>query len=186
MPKKRKDLPEPPRGPFGRRRPSGEGTEAPRTADLLAEAMMKGRVEEFMEEEFGDVPRAKELAMMMLGATGMMPASPKSKAEGKASGIKPAGTHGKKAKKPPEAPKEVLEAAEKGDVETLGKLLADALGEHSGGKAPRKKVPGEPNFDKADIDTILEIAAKNNVSADWVLARAIKLYARDYRATGRI
>ncbi len=187
MPKKKRQLPEPPGGPFGRRRPFEERVEAPHTADRLAAALMEGRVEEFMDKEFGDVPHAKELAMMMLGATGMMPSPAKTKAEKPSSRKKPVGT-GKKKKsgESPKASERVMRAAEKGDLETLGNLLAGELRKRSGGESPKKKGPKETHFDKADIDTILEIAARNNVSVDWVMARAIKLYARDYRTTGRI
>lgn len=186
MPTKKRQLPEPPGGPFGRRRPFEERIEAPQTADRLTAALMEGRVEEFMDKEFGDVPHAKELAMMMLGATGMMPSSVKTKAEKTASEKKPVGKGKKKSGEPPKAPEKVMRAAEKGDLETLGNLLADELRKRSGSEGPKKKSPKETYFDKADIDIILEIAAKNNVSVDWVIARAIKLYARDYRTTERI
>lgn len=181
MNRKKRELPEPPGGPFGRKRRFGERVEAPGTADRLAAAMMEGRVEEFIEEEFGDIPHAKELAMMMLGATGMMPAAAKSKSGGKSA------TGKKKPGKSPEAPEEVMKAAEGGDIQKLGNLLAEELRNRSGGvEAHREDSPKGKDFDRADIDTLLEIAAKNNVSIEWVFARAIKLYARDYRTTGRI
>ncbi len=186
MPKKTRQLPEPPGGPFGRRRPFSERDEAPGTADRLAAALMEGRLEEFMEEEFGDVPHAKELTMRMLGATGMMPAEAKTKPGKKTSRTKSAGTVKKGPGKSPNAPREVTKAAEEGDTKTLGTLLADEFRKRSGGGVPQKEGPKETHFDKADIDTLLEIAAQNNVSLDWVMARAIKLYARDYRTTGRI
>jgi hypothetical protein len=186
MPKKRRQLPEPPGGPFSRKKPFSEGAEAPGTADRLTAAMMEGRLEEFMEKEFGDVPHAKELAMRMLGATGMMPAAAETKPGKKKSGTKSAGTVKKGPGKSPKVSKEVMKAAEEGDTKTLGTLLADELRKRSGGGVPQKEGPKETLFDKADIDTLLEIAAQNNVSLDWVMARAIELYARDYRTTGRI
>jgi hypothetical protein len=154
MPKKKRQLPEPPGGPFKRKRAFGEEADSPQTADRLTAAMMEGRVDEFVEEEFGDIPGAKELAMMMLGATGMSPAS-----------VSPPKTAKKKASKKPAA-KPGKKTAKKSAEETAK--------------------PGEQNFDKADIDTLMKIAAENNVSFDWLMARAVKLYARDYRTTGRI
>jgi len=131
-------------------------------ADRLTAAMMEGRAEEFMDEEFGDIPGAKQLAMMMLGASGMSPAS--------VSPPKPAG-------KKPET-----KAAKKSDAKATGKTSKKAPSK-SKTEAPDAE---EQNFAKADLDTLLQIAAENNVSFDWVMARAVKLYARDYRTTGRI
>jgi len=131
-------------------------------ADRLTAAMMEGRAEEFMDEEFGDIPGAKQLAMMMLGASGMSPAS--------VSPPKPAG-------KKPET-----KAARKSDAKATGKTSKKAPSK-SKTEAPDAE---EQNFAKADLDTLLQIAAENNVSFDWVMARAVKLYARDYRTTGRI
>jgi len=164
MPKKKGQLPEPPRGPFGRKKAFGEEAVSPQMADRLTAAMMEGRGEEFMEEEFGDIPGAKELAMMMLGASGMSPA-----------GVSPSKASGKKP-----------------NAETVKKSAAKASKKTSkeSSKTPEKVLEsaetGEQNFDKADLDTLLKIAAENNVSFDWVMARAVKLYARDYRTTGRI
>lgn len=196
MPKKRRDLPEPPSGPFGRRRGrEGEGGEAPQTADRLAMAVAQGRLDEFLEEEFDDIPGAKELAMMMLGATGMAPPGKKSEKAGKskkARGKKkpaPAKAARKGRDKGPEIPEELLEAAGGGDIEGISALLSGELRKgRGGGGAKREKagVPKEALFEKGDIDTLMKVAAENNVSLDWVLSRAIKLYARDYRNTGRI
>lgn len=189
MPKKKKQLPEPPGGPFSRRRPFS-GTDSPETSDRLTAALAEGRLEEFMEKEFGDVPHAKDLAMMMLGATGMMPAGATSKVEKKkTSGKKPAARTSKRSsEKSPEASEEVLKAAGEGDVKKLGNLLSQELRKRSGGGEATQKEEStrETYIDKADIDTLLQVAAENNVPVDWVLARAIKLYARDYRTTGRI
>jgi len=162
MPKKKGQLPEPPQGPFSRKKTFGEDTGSPQMADRLTAAMMEGRAEEFMDEEFGDIPGAKQLAMMMLGASGMSPAS--------VSPPKPAG-------KKPET-----KAAKKSDAKATGKTSKKAPSK-SKTEAPDAE---EQNFAKADLDTLLQIAAENNVSFDWVMARAVKLYARDYRTTGRI
>lgn len=199
MPKKKRDLPEPPAGPFGRRRRQGEEGEAPQTADRLAMAMAEGRLEEYIEEEFGDIPNAKELAMTMLGATGMAPPKEKpgkpgrarggkKKAAPKKTGSKPKG----KADKSPEVPEALLKAAGGGDVEGLSALLSGELekrgkGEETGKAEAREGGgPAEAVFEKGDIDTLMKVAQDNNASLDWVIARAIKLYARDYRTTGRI
>lgn len=189
MPKKRKDLPEPPAGPFSRRRRQDEGNDAPQTADRLAMAMAEGRLDEFLEEEFGDIPNAKELAMMMLGATGMAPTGKKAKDEKKKTA--PAKPNARAGRKGPdehsEVPEELLKAAEEGDVKGLSDLLSEELGKRRGGREARQaEASKEALFDKGDIDTLMKVAAENSVSLDWVISRAIKLYARDYRNTGRI
>lgn len=189
MPKKRKDLPEPPPGPFSRRRRQGEGNDAPQTADRLTMAMAEGRLDEFLEEEFGDIPNAKKLAMMMLGATGMAP--PGEKAKGGKKKTAPAKPDVRAGRRDPdkrsEVPEELLKAAERRDVKGLSGLLPEEHGKRGGrGKALRGEATKEALFDKGDIDTLMKVAAENNVSLDWVISRAIKLYARDYRNTGRI
>ena len=164
MQKKKGQLPEPPSGPFSRKKTFAEDTGAPQMADRLTAAMMEGRGEEFMDEEFGDIPGAKQLAMMMLGATGMSPSSisPRKSAE--------KNTEAKASAKKPDA----KAAGKNAKASAKAKTKAESAG------------AGEQNFNKADLDTLMQIAAENNVSFDWVMARAVKLYARDYRTTGRI
>lgn len=188
MPKKRKDLPEPPPGPFSRRRRQDEGNDAPQIADRLTMAMAEGRLDEYLEEEFGDIPNAKKLAMMMLGATGMAPQGKKAKGDKKKTApAKPnAGSERKGPDKRSEVPNELLKAAERGDVKGLSGLLSEEHGKRGGGGKARRAEGKEALFDKGDIDTLMKVAAENNVSLDWVISRAIKLYARDYRNTGRI
>ena len=41
-------------------------------------------------------------------------------------------------------------------------------------------------IDKELIDAMIEIAKKNSVTMDWMIFRAIKVYAEVYRKTGKL
>ncbi len=198
MSKKNRELPKPPEGPFspGRRfGPKGEGSETAETADRMTMAMMEGRLEEFMKENFGDTPYAENLAMMMLGASGMLPAGVEMKEPAqKKKAPKKAPRKSEAKRSPAEVPAEVLDAAKAGDVERLKGLLSEHVGvdmkekDEAGKKAVLPEGAGskEAVFDKTVMDTLIKIASENNVSVDWVISRALKLYSRDYITTGRI
>lgn len=44
----------------------------------------------------------------------------------------------------------------------------------------------EPEMEKQVLMKLMKIASDNNVSIDWVINRALKLYVRDFEGTGRI
>ncbi len=195
MSKKRGELPTPPKGPFSRGRGPGRAGDSAGTADRMAMAMAEGKIEEFIKDNFGATPYAENLAMMMLGASGMLPAGSEAMGPAKAAKGSKDDHPGSKTKgPPPEVPADVLEAAQAGDVERLKGLLSEQMGvdvkkERKPGKKAKpsgEEAPREAVFEKPVMDTLVKIASENDVSVDWVIARALKLYARDYLATGRI
>jgi hypothetical protein len=43
-----------------------------------------------------------------------------------------------------------------------------------------------PMIDKDLIDAMIQIAQDNNVTLDWMILRAIKVYVQDYQKTGKL
>ena len=90
-------------------------------------------------------------------------------------------------------PEEILKAVQSGDVKSLKELLAR---EH------RKRMPDaadlsiseenasrfleQPGLEKDPMASIMKIASDNGLPPDWVLVRALKVYAREYQRTGRL
>jgi hypothetical protein len=110
-------------------------------------------------------------------------------------------------------PPEVLAATMQGDVAGLSALLraeherrrgegpgagdapanAAALAPPaaSGGEAPRPSAAGDADaaragIDKALLDELIRVAAENQVTVDWIVLRAVKLYLEEHRRTGRL
>lgn len=201
MPKKKRDLPTPPGGtPFGAKKRFGPSMDTPEMADRLTMAAAQGKLDEVLAEEFGDNPGMRDLAMIMLGGSGMAPAAsmgeknPPDEKGPKAKGPKsPADSKTKGAKK--DVPPGLLKAIQSGNTGEVSALLSSEMkkrtGTSSGGKkttAPKAGAEKEetPYIEKSTLDALMKIAAENDVTIDWVMARAIKLYVRDYLATGRI
>ncbi|NOY54003.1 MAG: hypothetical protein GXP58_10375 [Deltaproteobacteria bacterium] len=195
MTEKKKPLPRPPRKGFGPRR--GPDTEGPLSADKMAAAMAQGKLEEYLSQEFQGNEQAQNLAKMMMGMTGMSGMMPSG---GSVGSIPPAG--GDPAG-PPEVPEDIRQASLTGDMGQLMTLMKQEHEKRSGGEqkageeAPTKKSPDNEKasapsaeapalLDRESIDLLIRIASENSVSLDWVIARAIKLYARDYKLTGRV
>ena len=88
---------------------------------------------------------------------------------------------------------DVLKVVEAGDVNSLRELLER---EH------RKRMPDatvspiseentarfiqQPGIEKDLLDNIMKIASDNNLTPDWVLMRALKVFVREYQRTGRL
>jgi hypothetical protein len=186
-------LPRPPATPFGRSRSGGDPESGPLTADRMAAAQAQGRLEEFLARELPDNPRARDLATMMLGMTGMAPPTPPPAPPG---GAPPADTGAPAAPVPPE----VLAAIGRGDPAEV----MQALRREHARRSPDAAVPpdprpdaspqapaaaggdGGPAIDRETLDAMLRIAADNGVTPDWITFRALKLYVEEYRKTGRL
>ncbi|HEY6000888.1 MAG TPA: hypothetical protein VI078_16495 [bacterium] len=52
--------------------------------------------------------------------------------------------------------------------------------------APSAADRAQPGIDQALIDELIRVAADNQVTVDWLLLRAVKLYVEEYRRTGRL
>lgn len=196
MSKKESHLQRSPKSPIGKGRFGESQMNAPLIADRMAAAMAEGRLEAFMKEEIPDNEYARSLAAMMMGMTGMMPAtfSPSVRKEaerhdGAMEAVNPPGEQFS-ATQPPE---DVISAAHAGDVKGVMELLAR---EHE------KRIPkaeselpeegsvesatGLSDGEKETLNHLMRIASDNNVSVDWIVLRALRLYVSEYQKTGRL
>lgn len=196
MPKKERPLPKPPKSPFGKGRFEESREDAPLMADRMAAAMAEGRLEEFMKEAMPDNEYARSLAAMMMGMTGMMPAtfSPpvREEAEGHGGETEAENLPGEQspATQPPE---DVIRAIHAGDVNGVMELLARERNKRmpEAESGPPEEESGEAsaglrNSEKETLDQLMRIASENSVSVDWIVLRALRLYVSEYQKTGRL
>ena len=190
MSKKEKDLPKPKKTPFGRKRHEGEEQDDLLMADKMALAAAEGKLEEYLGQELPEGEYAKKLAMMMLNMTGgALPLQGAMPSRGSAEPEKPEQT----AETPP-VPEDVVSAVQAGDVGILKGLLAREAQKrdpHSVQDQPEKKiVPQEQGsgagLEKGILDELIRVASENNLSLDWLIARALKLYLEEFKKTGRL
>ncbi len=191
MSKKEKPLPNPPQRPFGKgKKFEGDEEKNELTADRMAMAAAEGKLEEFLKKEMPDNEYARNLANMMMGMTGMMPG-------GTQSGSTAQESRGDKGADASEVPEDVRRAIQGGDVQGLMEMLrrehqkrnpeADApeTAEQTTPK-PQSQSQDAPQIDKELIDDLIRIAQDNNVSLDWIILRAIKVYVQEYRKNGKL
>ena len=187
MSEKEHPLPKPPTTPFGKKRSFEERDEnAPLMVDRLTAAMAEGRLDEFMKQELPDNEQARTLAMMMMGMSGMMPP------QGIPS-VQEDEPRGEAVNLLSEPPEEVVKAAKEGNVkrlmETLQKEHKKRSGDAEGDIAPENIEEPSPTIDKVEketLDQLMDIASKNNLSMDWIILRALRLYVEEYQKTGRL
>ncbi len=198
MSRKNKSLPKPPTTAFGRKKRFEDGEEqSPLMADRMAAAMAEGKLEDFLKEELPDNERARDLAMMMMGMTGMVPSGdppPVQKKEsiGPSSDAAESVSHSE-IPGSAEIHGEVMSAIRSGDVKGLMGLLRR---EHQKRMPDAETTPGEeaaatspldqPTIDKELIDAFIRIASDNSVTPDWIILRAIKIYVEEYKKTGKL
>ncbi len=184
---KERPLPEPP----SRKKPfEGGKQDGSLLSEEMAIAMAEGRIEEFLEEKFPGNEYQKALAQMAAGMSGFAPVGPI------AENIKEKTPEGPKT---PSVPPELLEAASSGDMEKIMDLLEKEHGKRTGaeehimGMGPERKP--EPETGKAEppamiekelVDELVRIGKENNLSPDWLVLRALKLYIEEYRKTSRL
>jgi hypothetical protein len=183
MPKKKSPLPTPPGSAFGpRKRLRGEPEGENLLADKMALALSQGNLNEFLAEEFPGNENARKLANVMMQMTGMAPTARPApplekpqKGKRRAQGKKAAGAVRPSAAEDAEKLASLLGGTRNEEAERAGTTRGEGAG------------PGVEAFlDKDVIDTLMKVAEENRVSIDWVMARALRLYARDYITTGRI
>jgi hypothetical protein len=191
MADKEKPLPKPPASPFGRKGRPEQGQESgPLMADRIATAAAEGKLEEFVKSEIPDSEHARKLVSMMMGMTGFAPVEmPKSVGDERPSeGPEPADAS---SAMPPE---DVLNAVRGGDVQGLIGLLKRERGKRSpeseGVEDPQGagegQTVGKASLEKEAVDVLISIASENDVSPDWIIMRALRLYIREYQKTGRL
>jgi hypothetical protein len=186
MKDKEKPLPRPPKTPFGRQRRGQEAGEQALLSDRMAEAAALGKLDQFLEREL-DSEHARSLAKMMLGMTGMMP--------GEAA---PAQADQKAAAPPEEGqaaavPPDVLKAVQGGNIGEVVDMLRQEHLKRAGGQtepasAEQASPPpdGIPPQERQVLDRLLALAREHDVSPDWIVLRALKLYFEEYERTGRL
>jgi len=197
-------LPSPPRSRFGREEQEAAGPVSSLMSDRMALAAAEGRLEEFLQHEIPAGDNARNLAMMMMGMSGMMPLE----ASGGPAAV-PASDAPQTSADVPSAPAtavppEVLAAIQQGDVANLMGLLRAEHAKRATpdtGESPETQpnnpptslpastaptATGRAGIDAAIIDELIRISADNDVSVDWLMLRAVKLYVEEYRKTGRL
>jgi hypothetical protein len=166
----------------------------------MTQAAAEGRLEEFLQRELPESDHARSLALMMMSMSGMMPADAMA---GAPPAAQPSGPLRPSPEAPaaaaPQIPPEVFAAVQQGDVAGLAGLLRDAHERRSPPASPAGEAPqppsgpqtspaatGRPGIDAALIDELMRIAADDDVTVDWLILRAIKLYVEEHRRTGRL
>ena len=200
MSKKEKPLPKPPNQAFGgKKRFEEETNQSSLLADKMAQAMAEGKLDEFLKKEMPDNEYARNLAGMMMGMTGMMMPG----ATAPAMTSSPEKTEQPEAAAPDqegaaaEVPEDVRHANQSGDVAGLMTMLRREHQKRSGGGEPAEAAPapeaapstsaqGTPSIDKDLIDALIKIAQDNEVTLDWMILRAIKVYVQEYKKTGKL
>jgi len=197
MPKKERGLPKPKKTPFGKKRHENEGQDDLLMADRMAVAAAEGKLNEYLEQEMPEGEYAKKLATMMMGMSGILPQegglpaggetlSPSSEASDTGQALAEGSA--------PAVPGDVEDAAKAGDVEKLKELLArekqrrtpdadEAIEEAS---SAGECEPAPSMLEKDVLDALIRVASDNNLTIDWLMARALKLYLEEYRKTGRL
>lgn len=207
MSRKEKPLPSPPSS--GSRFKEEDRASAPLMADQMAMAAAAGKIEQFMEEALPDNEHARKLATMMMGMSGMMPpgqtgASPAAGQNQAQSQTSP-GAAEKQTPETPDAPPpdEVYEAIRNADVKGLTDLLKREHAKRSGESAAvadtglgQQQAPAHEHvpphqpppasIEKMLIDRVMAIAFEHDLTPDWVVMRALKLYVEGYEKTGRL
>jgi len=205
-------LPTPPRSRFGRDSQEEATPASGMISDRMALAAAEGRLEEFLQHEIPEGDHARNLALMMMGMSGMMPlempAGPPQAGPAQSQAVAPTADQASAA---PEVPPEVLAAIQQGDVANLMGVLRAEHAKRAGLPAaayPAPQVPGPPaggttgplpglpttapaaegraGIDAAVIDELIRISADNDVTVDWLMLRAVKLYVAEYRQTGKL
>jgi hypothetical protein len=203
---KGKTLPKPPTTVFSRKKRSEQEDHMTLMADRMASAMAEGKLEEFLKQEMPDNEYAQNLATMMMGMTGMMPAggavAPSHELENREQPPSSENATSGQTPSTEEMPEDITKAIQAGNVRGLMDLLRRehqkmrSGAEISSGVTEPMSRPAEealasqasdqPTIDKELIDSLIRIASENSVTMDWIMLRAIKLYVQEYQKTGRL
>ncbi len=197
MSKKERDLPNPGKTPFSRKRPQNEGQDDLLMADKMAMAAAEGKLNEYLEQEIPEGEYAKKLAMMMMGMTGILPNEGGLPVDEEAAHTPAEATETGQAQEGEAAasvPEDVVKAVQSGDVEKLKELLAREKQRRTPGPVeesmeapnPEPCQPAPSMIEKDMLDLMIKVAFDNKVSVDWLMARALKLYLEEYQKTGRL
>jgi len=150
MPENDRPLPTPPRSRFGRDSQEEAGPASSMISDRMALAAAEGRLEEFLQHEIPEGDHARNLAVMMMGMSGMMPTGMPAGLPQDVSTPSPAAPAANAQPAiSPEVPPEVLAAIQQGDVTNLTGILRAEHEKRSGPGAeeapPDSPIPQEAN-----------------------------------------
>jgi hypothetical protein len=188
-------LPEPSSRAFGKKKPFETSDGKPLMSDQIAMAAAEGRLEQFMKDEVPDSDHARKLVSMMMGMTGIMPSEG---IMGLQAGTdtpadKPCGSETDTENIPSGPPEDVLKAMSTSDVKGLKDLLkrehTKRTPDPESAAEPEESRPPDntlPLAEKDAIDNLLKIASDNNLTPDWIILRALKIYTDEYNRTGRL
>lgn len=205
-------LPTPPRSRFGRDSREEADPASGMISDRMALAAAEGRLEDFLQHEIPAGDHARNLAMMMMGMSGMMPMEiPAELPQAVSTPSPPPPASDAQTAVAAEVPPEVLAAIQQGDVANLMGILRAEHAKRSGLSAAPDEAPqvpaaastarppvqspepsaapavaGPAGIDTAIINELIRISADNDVTVDWLMLRAVKLYVEEYRKTGRL
>ncbi|TAN38152.1 MAG: hypothetical protein EPN25_14450 [Nitrospirae bacterium] len=192
MSAKNRSLPKPHTKAFGNKK-THESEPLPLMADQMALAAAEGRLEQFMKDELPDNEHARKLASMMMGMTGMMPSGGATGMPGQPAAPAAASLpETDPVQAPAGPPEDIIKAINTADVSELKELLkrehARRSPDTSATEGPVPPSAGErmSPAEKEVIDEMLRIAAENNLTPDWIMARALKVYIEEYKKTGRL
>ncbi|MDA8089094.1 MAG: hypothetical protein M0Z61_02545 [Nitrospiraceae bacterium] len=197
MPKKERPLPRPPRKK-GRHGFTEQTETEGLVFDKLQQAMAEGRAEEFMKENLPEGEYARKLTDIMMGMSGVSFDVNQNITSGGPDKLE---AKDKEADRPlAKVPKDVLQAAMEGNIGSLTDLLkreheksaphpGKGKGKSGGLQAEEMKGLEEKNgslLERDIMESLYEISVDNNLSIDWLLYRALKLYIKKYRETGQL
>lgn len=172
---KERELPRPPKK---KKVPQRNGPETPLLSEEMEIAAAQGKLDQFLEERIPDNEYAKALARMAAGMSGFYsPDSPSAEEEQNANAIPD--------KEIPDVPEAIMEAAGSGDLETMMTALAAEHERRTGQKIEVSTVSAS-SMETQVLDSIIKIASENNLSIDWLVTRALKLYVEEHRKTGKL
>jgi hypothetical protein len=190
MSEKEKSLPRPPGSAFGQKR-FEQAEEGPLMADQIARAVAEDRLEEFMDAELPDNEYSRKLVSMMIGMTGMISSQQRKEREEKDEheAFDERGSSREEASSA-QPPDDVIKAVGEGDVKELIGLLEREHKKRSQSPAEKSEVglpgSGMAADEKETIDRLIKIASENDLSPDWIVLRALRLYIQEYERTGRL
>jgi hypothetical protein len=182
MSNKERPLPKPPTKAFGRKNNfEHQEDQGSLLSDRMAQAAAEGKLDEFLKKEMPDNEYARNLASMMMGMTGMMPGGPgMNPPEAKTEEQQTSGENASA-----EVTEDVRQAIVSGDLESP-LLQSEESTEAPSLQQPPPAASHMPSIDKELIDALVRIADDNNVTLDWIILRAIKVYVQEFQKTGKL
>lgn len=188
MSKNNRQLPKPPKTPFGRNKRFEQNKgNPPLLADAMAMAEAAGKLEEFIQREIPDNDQARKLAEMMMGMTGMMPSGELSMG------------HNDHKRRPAQKNEDVtlsddiMKSVMSGNTDDVIQLLKREYKKRNpdskGTDSRNDPIASSHGLSPQEQEVLLElneIAAVNNVSIDWLVLRALKVYVLEYQKSGKL